>query len=1022
MKYIRNLITPLCVLVVIFCFYLNGYAKSSPKADPDKNLPRMVLPLNQDWHFIKKSLVAAKASNAKQWQVVTLPHTWNVKDGLDGGGDYYRGLGTYQRQLNITKSMRGKRAYLHFDGATSSAKVYVNNIFVGEHKGNYAAFRFDITKQLNFDKANIIEVEVNNEVDNGIAPLSADFTFFGGLYRQAELIITDAVHVDMLDYASSGVFWSQNKVNNKRAVLSVSSRIVNDSNLPQNLTMVASIFDKQGKLVTQVKQEQLVASNSTYHFNKSLTVVSPQLWHGIKDPYLYRTQLAIYNQDRLLDVVEDNLGLRFFHVDAEKGFFLNGEPYALHGVNRMADFPGKGTAVTKAEHDLDMQLMLDIGATGTRLGHQQRDDYVYDMADKNGMIVWAEVPLINRINDNPEFYQNVKQQAMELVKQNYNHSSILFWGLFNEVTLKKGPDPRPLVIELNDIVKRLDGNRLTTAAVVAENAFDDPLVTTTDLTSFNRYYGWYHSSFAELDTFLDQTHKAAPHLKLGLSEFGAGASISYHSDNPVMQDHTEEYQALFHEHYWETMAARPNLWGKFVWVLADFAVDHRDEGDTPGRNDKGLVTFDRKVKKDAYFWYQANWSEKPMLHITSRSYQQRTSDKVSIKVYSNLAEVSLSINNKLVSSESLGGAKKYTWKNVPLQMGDNQLLVTGKDALGNVIEDKIVLTRVESKDTQLKSKLFGVDNDQGIIYNLPYGLSFDELKQLITYPDFSEVKLISPSNNNFVKENDVIEVTAQDKVTRQKFVFKTGPLSRAKATSASKENNSEFSIGPFTAPVMTSARANDGIVNEANTDFKSANLWLSMERKGPQWWKVDLGAVYYLESIEQVWPQALKNINLAAMSYRVEVAGDFKQSFDDFSEHYQEVVDKSDNAKTGTTYDHLGLEGRFVKVTLLNTKSTVKVPVMGNYPLYGSEEISIVGGLLKSDELEVDYQHKTIKSPTSIQYIGALDKMLTAVSGGHLVYLDAQEQTLTNQDTIADLDSIIVYDEKKVISEQYQFD
>ncbi len=1007
------------IIVALTTMFLLTSCSSRPNELHIAEPVRTLIDINKDWLFIKGDR-HQELKPKTQWQSINLPHTWNAKDGLDGGGDYYRGYGTYQKHFQLDPNLKGKRVYLHFDGASIAARVYINDEFVGGHKGSYGAFRFDITDSINWQGDNSLLVEVNNEEDHNVAPLSADFTFFGGLYRQARLIVTNQVHVDMLDYASPGVYWSQNSVDKNKAEIEVSSTIINESETAETVTLQAIIKDADGEVVARTVRNTTIPAGEDYKFSELLIVSQPHLWHGRKDPYLYRTYLQVSAAEQILDRVEQPIGLRFFHVDPEQGFFLNGEAYPLHGVNRMADFPGMGTAITQEQHDIDMKLMLDIGATGIRLGHQQRDDYVYSLTDKNGLVVWAEIPLINRINDDLAFSQNIKQQALELIKQNYNHSSIIFWGLFNEITLKKGPDPRPLVAQLNEMVKDLDPNRLTTAAVVAEGALDDPLVTLTDLTSFNRYYGWYHSGFSELDTFLDETHDHAPDIRMGLSEFGAGASVKFHSDNPVMQDHTEEYQALFHEHYWNALKQRDFVWGKFAWVLADFAVDRRDEGDTPGRNDKGLVTFDRQIKKDAYYWYQANWSETPMIHISGRRFNERRSDRADIKVYTNLKQVSLQLNGEPIADTLTSGEHAIVWDDVALSLGDNHLVVEGTDDQGQTVRDAILLTRVESNDTRLNSNILGIDSDQGVIYNLPFGITAEKLPQYLSPAQGATMKLVGSQADKDIDATSRLEVVAQDGNTRQIYRFATGAVSLFKPTSASAENISSFTIGPFTAPEATASKANDGLITREDSEFSDANMWLTLARQGPQWWKVDLNNVYYLDSIEQIWPQSLKHLLSSPVKYQIDVAGDFQQTFDVFSESYQMVVDGRDNQQEGTVKHKLGVEGRFIKVTILDTDLSVKVPVMGKQPLYGAEEFTVVGGLLHSEEYTVDYPTRTVAISANVDEIKDIEKFLHPVSGGSLHYLSENGIALSNTDKLSSLDAIIASSADGVLTERYQ--
>jgi beta-galactosidase len=976
---------------------------------------RLLISLNQDWQFVKADSDVAHDLPEDQWKTVALPHTWNAKDGQDGGDDYYRGTGVYKRTLKLTDELRDKKLYVHFDGATTTARVFVNGHFIGEHKGNYAAFRFDITEYINFEADNTLLVTVNNEVDDNVAPLSADFTFFGGLYRQARLIATDKTHIDALNYASSGVFWSQDKIHRDRAELSVKTRVFNEGNEDSTLIIRARLLDSDGKLAAQHQQAITIQAGGSLPVSAALQLDKPHLWQGLKDPYLYSAELSVTKDNQIIDQVRHDLGLRSFRVDKDLGFILNDEPYPLYGINRMADFPNKGTAINNEDHERDIQLILELGATGVRLGHQQRDQYVYQRASETGLAIWAEVPLINRINTSEAFSLNVEQQALELVRQNYNHSAIMFWGLFNEITLKQGPDPRPLVRSLNELVKQEDPNRLTTAAVAAsgDGALNDLLATTTDVTSFNRYYGWYYGGFSDLTHFMDEARQDYPQRRVALSEFGAGASIDFHADHPQMQDHSEEYQAIYHEKYWQDLKQRPYVWGKFLWVLADFAVDNRDEGDSAGRNDKGLVTFDRKTKKDAFYWYKANWSKQDVAHIAGRRFNQRTKSNVNIKVYTNRDTLELMVNGESMGQLNADESHKLIWEKVPLLMGDNFLEIKGLDGK---VADHITITRIESSDTQITSTLLGIDSQQGKIYNLPYAIPFDKLSSVLKFPQASQVTL-EKGKREHLKNGDVIRVTAQDRKSVQDYTVASGALSTAKPTSASAEIASPLSIGIWNIPAMAASKANDGIITGPVNDLDQVNIWNAMG-KGPHWWKVDLGAEYYIDHIAITWPQSMDSLTPGPMSYSIETARNFKQTFDNFSETYQETVDQTANTDIGVTQDKLGVSARFIRLRLHHTQTFADASVMGKYPIFGAEEISVIGGLIRSNKHSIDYQSKTlsVKGNPSIK---ELLQQLQTVNGVSIQLLNSQGQPLEPQQPVPKGAQLIAFDNFGQLKEHY---
>lgn len=1013
-KYLAGLVAILLAVFVYFFFFDNDY---EPIEEPFYiEQVRVIQPLNHNWLFIKSKPELAHSLPATKWKHVSLPHTWNAKDGQDGGGDYYRGTGTYKRTFRLGEQFKNKKIYIHFDGATTAATVYVNGKQVGVHKGNYGAFRFDITKQIKLEQENILVVTVNNEIDDNVAPLSADFTFFGGLYRKVRLISSANVHIDNSNHASSGVFWAQTDISQRLAKLDVSSTLVNESSKDANISITAQLRDADNNIVAKSEKELSLAASQSIPYSTSISLENPHLWHGLEDPYLYTAEVIIRENGQVIDQINHSLGLRFFRVDKDQGFILNGKSYPLYGLNRMADFPNKGTAVNEQDHERDIQLILEIGATGIRLGHQQRDEYVYQRADETGLVIWAEIPLINRINTNKEFSDNVKQQALELVRQNYNHSSIMFWGLFNEITLKPGPDPRGLVKELNDLIKQEDPNRLTTAAVAAsgEKALQDPLATTTDIASFNRYYGWYYGGFSDFTKFMDESRRNAPNLPIALSEFGAGASTKIHTDKPMMQDHSEEYQAIFHENYWQDLSQRPYVWGKFLWVLADFAVDNRDEGDTPGRNDKGLVSFDRKVKKDAFFWYKANWSKKDVTYITGRRFNERSQAVVDIKIYSNQPVVELIVNGKSISRKELNESKKITWQNVPLSLGENT--IEARNSNGNIV-DSITLTRVNSTDTTITSSLLGIDGINGKIYNLPDGIAFDQLERVLEFPRDSKVSLINGQLEQPLTTGSIIRVLAQDAETSQDYEFLAAHISVFKTTSASAEIAAPLSIGPIDIPVMSAAKANDGIITGKIDDMDEVNIWNAMG-KGPHWWKVDLGAEYYIDHIEIVWPQSVSMIEPGPMAYSIETAKDFEQTFDNFSESYQVIADKTENNVIANTSDKLAVEARFVRIRLHSTKTFADAPVMGKYPIYGAEEISIIGGLLKSTSIDINYKNKTI-AKAQLVTVDDVKQHIQAISNGRLQVVNSSNVSLSGDDEIDKNTQIVVTNQSGTLAERY---
>ncbi len=636
--------------------------------------------LDGNWKFSKGNFENAYQVNYDDsgWQNVSLPNTWNNLDGQDGG-TYYRGPAWYRKSFLIPANLNSKIIFIRFGAANMIADVYLNGKFVGEHKGGYAAFIFNITRFINFNSNNILAVKVDNtdpksSKEFNLAPLDADYTMDGGLYRKVKLIVTNNVHISLTDYASPGIFITQKNVSDNHADISLLSKLENDSNKKQEITLKSSIYDSDGKLVNSNSRNISISPNSNSDYIQSFSINKPHLWNGRTDPYLYKVVVSIYENKKLFDEITQPLGLRYFKIDPDKGFFLNGKPYKLHGFCLHEDKKNEGRAISNSDRKEEMNYMLDIGATIVRLAHYQHGQEMYRLCDKNGIVVWTEIPLVNHIDTSSSFAINCEQQLKELIRQNYNHPSILFWGIFNELGNVKGPDPISLVKDLNELAKKEDSTRLTTAAA---NYSDIPAAFVTDVLGLNKYFGWYNGTSQELGTYLDKWHDEHPDRTIGLSEYGAGASIYQHEDNPKQPRtdgpwHPEEYQTNFHEIVWKEIEARPYIWFSTLWNGFDFASDSRNEGFQPGINDKGIITQDHATKKDAYYWYKVNWNPAPMVHITDKRFTQRDTSFINVKVYSNADEVELFVNGA-----SIGKIKsddhRFIWNSVQLKPGENNV-------------------------------------------------------------------------------------------------------------------------------------------------------------------------------------------------------------------------------------------------------------------------------------------------------------------------------------------------------------
>lgn len=644
--------------------------------------------LDENWRFIRSDVAGAQAAdfNDAAWNLVTLPHTWNNLDGQDGGNNYYRGPGWYRKHFTVDSAYAGRELFLKFDGAFNVAEVWVNGQRLGEHRGGFADFVFDATSALIPGSHNVIAVKVSNAFDRDIPPLSADFTFFGGLYRDVHLLVTDSLHVSPLDYGSPGVYLKTTDVSAKSAQLEVTSVISNASPAEAKGTIRAVVVDSKNRRVATLQTVVTLPGGTASNVVASTGISHPHLWDARRDPYLYHVFVEVRRGKEVVDVVEQPLGFRWFTVDPDKGFFLNGHYYDLHGTSVHQDWLNKGWAIGNAEREKNFALLKELGATALRLSHYEHNENTYDLADRDGVVLWTEIPLINNITDEPAFYANAKQQLTELIHQRYNHPSVVCWGIYNEITLRKGPEVTNLTSQLAELAAQEDSTRPSTCAIAGKD--NQPSNWYSKICAFNKYSGWYEGKLGDFGRAMDRVHAAYPTRCIGVSEFGAGASIIQHSEDPVKQPapkgrpHPEEYQNLFHEAYWQAMKQRPYLWCKFIWTLADFAVDERNEGDTPGRNDKGLVTYDRQVKKDAFYWYKANWNPEPMVYITGHTFTNRLADSITAKVYANCDSVELFLNGASQGTRTSTNCI-FRWP-IELQSGANAVRAVGKKGAATV--------------------------------------------------------------------------------------------------------------------------------------------------------------------------------------------------------------------------------------------------------------------------------------------------------------------------------------------------
>ena len=595
---------------------------------------RNILNLNAGWAF-QKDCAQAPAALCADWEAVNLPHSWNAVDGQDGGADYFRGSCCYAKELVKADLPAADKYYLEINGANSSADVFVDGKALAHHDGGYSTWRVDITDAL--QEKSLLAVIVDNAANETVYPQMADFTFYGGLYRNVNLVCVNNTHFDLETWGTPGIQVTP-IVEGANANVTVEAFVVNQNGAQLRFT----IADKEGNVV---------ATATTNDTKAQFVIENAHLWNARKDPYLYTAKAELVAGEEILDDVSARFGCRFYEIDPEKGFILNGEAYPLRGVSRHQDRWGIGNALLPEHHKEDMELICEVGATTIRLAHYQHDQYFYDLCDEYGQVVWAEIPYISRHMATGR--ENTISQMKELITQNYNHPSIIVWGLSNEITMGGAKDPDLLENHhiLNDLAHEMDKTRLTTMAVVSMCDKKEEYVRIPDTVSYNHYFGWYGGTTEMNGPWFDAFHEAYPNQPIGVSEYGCEA-LNWHTSEPRQGDYTEEYQAYYHEELIKQLYTRPYLWATHVWNMFDFGADARNEGGENGQNHKGLMTFDRSYKKDAFYAYKAWLSDDPFVHICGKRYIDRVEDVTKVTVYSNQETVEL-----LVNGESIGKVK-----------------------------------------------------------------------------------------------------------------------------------------------------------------------------------------------------------------------------------------------------------------------------------------------------------------------------------------------------------------------------
>lgn len=950
---------------------------------------RVIIDFNNDWKFRKTGLTSSAPNlDDSAWPVVSIPHTWNATDAQDGGNDYDRTTGWYRKKLVWDNAFAGKRVYLEALAASLKADCYVNGTLRYTHKGGYNAFRFDMTDYLTQDGETTIAIKVDNRVIDDIAPLSGDFSIIGGLYRKVFLVVADPVHVDLDDCATNGLYLTATEVSTASAKLEVRAKVVNQSPDAKTVQLKAVLknpdrFDEipqiphprfnvadmtpGGQVQTMQEDNVTIPAGGSYEFKQQITVANPHLWNGMTDPYRYQVDFSIAEGATELDSVTDYVGFRYIRAD-HTGFYLNGQLYPLRGVNRHQDWKDMGYAISEHEHNIDFGMIYEIGANAVRMAHYPQDPYFHELFDKYGIVVWVEIPFVDRPGDNRElFWETTTLQLKEMIRQRYNRPSIVCWGLQNEVSTSSYNDIMPAQIaEWRNFVRQEDPTGRLTAQ--AQAGVERPNWTT-DVFGQNRYPGWYQSgTYGEyLDSQRSKYVLDGVQLPIGLSEYGAGGN-PYQHEIPTLSGttvpgapyghnqpfHPEEYQSLLHELAIRDINARSWVWGTFVWNMFDFASDGRNEGDQPGINDKGLVTHDRRLKKDAFYLYKANWSNEPTLYIASRRFTEREAETTTVKVYANSPEAELFVNGvsqgKKQRTASNAGILEWTGVALPNkgtgEEGNNTVVAKGVFD-GADYADTVVWRRKLSSSTELASTVLVVDNFSRKI-SLTEAVDAAGIQQIITATNGASFVLMAADGTTPVTEGAVtpgmkLLVTAEDGETTAVYEFVVQHIAYQK-------------------PVVADARENDTNTPEKAVDGDLATRWAAPNNAkpdAPHWIEVDLGQDYVLNHIVIRWFNSATNQR--AYTYNV-------LSKKDGESTYAIIVNRSDNSRPDLVSDVIdNAMGRHVKVNITGSTNS------GAYAYPSIYELQINGWMIASPVYAIDWVDKTITVPYRNEVIDIAD-------------------------------------------------
>ncbi len=642
--------------------------------------------INPKWNFLKpKNDFDELNFTFEKKCEVDLPHTWNDKDYLS------RGKGVYQKEICIDKKHIDEDIYLEFLGANSVCRVVLNGVFIGEHRGGYSTFRFNITKHYDWNSQNILTVVVDNSETTDVSPLMGDFTIYGGLYRDVNIICVDKTHFDLEFYGSLGVIINS-EIEDEKGILHIKQNVITQ----EKATTHFQILDNDGNIV-------LETGIDSKNNDVKIIVENPILWDGKVKPYLYKMKAMLKVEQKICDSIELTFGFRKCVLSPINGFSLNDNTLKINGVSRHQDFDGVGNAISKENMLTDIGIIKEIGANSVRLSHYQHDEYFYDLCDKAGLVVWAEIPMLS-LPDKEGVFENAENQLKELLYQNMHHPSICFWGIQNEIAMNGESIAMYQSINLlNDLAHSIMPNAITTSANMFFVKNNSQLNKITDMQGYNLYFGWYYGETKDLSEWIETFHKENPNVCLGISEYGADCNTVFHSKEPKVKDYSEEFQSVYHEQTYSIIKSKDYMWGSYLWNLFDFGSFVRDEGGIKGQNTKGLVTFDRKTKKDAFYYYKALWAKEPVIHITQKRFVNRCDEKINIKVYSNLSEVTLMVNDEIIQTRI--GSEIFKFNNIELKDGENKIV-----AFSERYSDEAIFIKVDEED---KSYIY-VDANPGI--------------------------------------------------------------------------------------------------------------------------------------------------------------------------------------------------------------------------------------------------------------------------------------------------------------------